>query len=86
MTGRKLANPSAPPNDRDPCAPDTSNIVEAAHPPLCVRVPIAARMIGVGLTKMYELIGTGEVEMIKLGRVSLIPVASLEALIARHKG
>ena len=86
MTVRKLANTSVPPNDPEPGSPDSSSIVQGAHPPLCVRVPIAARMIGVGLTKMYELIGKGEVEMIKLGRVSLIPIASLEALIARHKG
>lgn len=51
---------------------------------LCVRVPVAAQMLGVGLTKMYELIGAGEVQIVKLGRVTLVPVASLEQLIARH--
>ena len=52
--------------------------------PLCVRVPTAAKMLGVGLTKMYELIGAGEVQIVKLGRVTLVPVASLEQLISRY--
>lgn len=51
---------------------------------LCVRVPVAAQMLGVGLTKMYELIGAGEIQIVKLGRVTLVPVANLEELIARH--
>ena len=86
MTKRKLASTATLPNDRELSSPDASNIVQGAYRPLCVRVPTAARMLGVGLTKMYELISAGEVEMIKLGRVSLIPVASLEALIDKHKG
>lgn len=52
--------------------------------PLCVRVPIAAKMLGVGLTKLYELVNAGELQAVKLGRVTLIPIASLESLIARH--
>ena len=34
--------------------------------PLCVRVNVAARMIGIGRTKLYELISNGEVEVIKV--------------------
>lgn len=41
-------------------------------------------MLGVGLTKMYELIGASEVQIVKLGRVTLVPLSSLEDLIARH--
>jgi excisionase family DNA binding protein len=52
--------------------------------PMCVRVPTAAKMLGIGLTKMYELIGAGEVQTVKLGRTTLVPMASLEALIARY--
>jgi excisionase family DNA binding protein len=36
-----------------------------------------------GRTKAYELIGTGEVEAIKLGKKTLIPYAELERLQAR---
>lgn len=54
-----------------------------AHPrPLCVRVPMAAKMLGIGSTKLYELIANGQLQTIKLGRVTLVPIASLEQLIA----
>ena len=55
-------------------------------PPLCVRVGVAARMIGIGRTKFYELINAGEVETIKLGNATLIPTASLAALVERQRG
>lgn len=56
-----------------------------APAPLCVRVNIAARMIGVGRTKLYELIAAGEVETVKLGKSTRITTASLDALVARHR-
>jgi len=33
--------------------------------PICVKVNDAARMIGVGRTKLYELIASGEIEVVK---------------------
>ena len=51
---------------------------------LSVRVPVAAEMLGIGKTKLYELIAAGEVEVVKIGTATLIPVRSLEALIERH--
>ena len=54
--------------------------------PICVRVGVAARMIGIGRTKFYELINAGEVETIKLGSATLIPTASLAALVERQRG
>ncbi len=53
--------------------------------PLCVRVRDAARMIGIGRTKFYELIGNGEVEVIKVGNATLIPTASLAAFVERQR-
>ena len=53
--------------------------------PICVRVGVAARMIGIGRTKFYELINAGEVETIKLGSATLIPTASLAALVERQR-
>lgn len=54
--------------------------------PICVKVNEAARMIGVGRTKLYELIATGDVEVVKLGRSTRVTVASLRELIARQQG
>lgn len=53
--------------------------------PLCVRVTVAAQMIGIGRTKFYELVNAGEVEIFKLGKSTLVPIDSLEALISRHR-
>ena len=52
--------------------------------PISVRVPTACRMIGIGRAKFYQLIAAGEIEISKVGATTLIPVASLEALIARN--
>ena len=54
--------------------------------PICVRVNEAARMIGVGRTKLYELIAAGEVETVKLGKATRITTASLHNLVRRQRG
>jgi len=53
--------------------------------PICVRVNDAARMIGVRRTKLYELISTGELETIKIGKATRITTASLRKLVERHR-
>jgi excisionase family DNA binding protein len=60
-------------------------IGENTPAPLCVRVNVAARMIGIGRTKFYELIGNGEVEVLKVGNATLITTASLLAFIERQR-
>ncbi|AXB76667.1 DNA-binding protein [Novosphingobium sp. P6W] len=42
-------------------------------------------MLGIGKTKLYELISTGEIDMIKIGKVSLIAVNALEAFVERQR-
>jgi len=54
--------------------------------PICVRVNDAARMIGIGRTKLYELIAAGEVETVKLGKSTRITTASLHDLIRPQSG
>ena len=54
--------------------------------PICVRVNDAARMIGVGRTKLYKLIAAGEVETVKLGKATRITTASLQDLVRRQRG
>lgn len=53
--------------------------------PLAVRVPEACRMIGIGRSKLYELIAEGAIEIIKIGAVTLVPMDSLRALIERGR-
>lgn len=51
---------------------------EAGNPlPLTVRVREACRLTGIGRSKLYELISAGEIEIIKVGTITLIPIASL---------
>ena len=53
---------------------------------LCIRVNDAARMIGVGRTKLYELISNGELETVKIGKATRITTASLHRLVEQHRG
>ena len=53
--------------------------------PICVRVNDAARMIGVGRTKLYELISSGEVETIKIGNATRVTTASLHELVKQMR-
>lgn len=61
--------------------------MSASHPPdpICVRVNDAARMVGVGRTKLYQLIAAGEIEAVKLGKSTRIITASLHGLIDRQR-
>lgn len=60
-------------------------IGDASPAPLCVRINVAARMIGIGRTKLYELIGDGEVDVVKVGKSTLVTTASLNAMIERRR-
>lgn len=42
-----------------------------------------AHRINVGQTKMFELIRTGEIESVKIGRARRIPAEAVEAYIQR---
>lgn len=52
--------------------------------PLLLKIPAAARELGIGLTKMYELLRTGQIKRVRLGpNATRIPYAEIEAYIAR---
>jgi hypothetical protein len=48
--------------------------------PILVRPREAARLAGVGLTRLYELLNADALESRKLGRARLVSVASIERL------
>ena len=52
--------------------------------PIAVRVPDAARLIGLSRSRLYELMKRGEVEYIKVGGATLIPYEALRDFIARQ--
>jgi excisionase family DNA binding protein len=51
--------------------------------PLTVRVHEACRLTGIGRSKLYELIAAGEIEVIKVGAMTLVPVSSLTSFLRR---
>jgi len=53
------------------------------HAPLTVRLPEACRMTGIGRSKLYELIKAGEIETVKVGSSTLVPVKALADFVQR---
>ena len=68
------------PFDRSPKAIRTNGAE-----PLAVRIPDAVRMTGIGRSKLYELIASGDLETIKIGRCTLVTVDALKALLAKAR-
>jgi excisionase family DNA binding protein len=53
--------------------------------PLAVRIREACRLTGIGRSKLYELIGAGEIKIVKVGTITLIPVQSLQSFLEMRK-
>ena len=50
---------------------------------LAVKISEAVRTTGIGRTKLYELMNEGQIETIKVGTATLIPVDSLRRFLDR---
>lgn len=50
---------------------------------LLLPIKQAANELGVGRTKLYELVNQHELELVKIGSKSLITAASLNAFVAK---
>ncbi len=48
--------------------------------PVSVRVSTAVKLTGLGRSTLYELIKSGEIETVKIGRSTLIPYRCLKKL------
>jgi len=53
--------------------------------PITVRVPTAVRMLGLSRSKFYMLLADGEFEIVKVGRCTLVVVASLHRFVERQR-
>ncbi len=49
--------------------------------PVTVTVDGAKKALGIGTTKIYELIGEGKLATIKIGRRTLVKTASIRQLV-----
>jgi len=59
---------------------------DAVFKPLTVRIREACRLTGIGRSKFYELIAAREIEIIKVGTITLVPVTSLTSFLQRRAG
>ncbi|MCW6531294.1 helix-turn-helix domain-containing protein [Sphingomonas sp. MMSM20] len=50
--------------------------------PLTVRISTAVRITGLSRSRIYELIQSGDLDTVKVGRATLVQYASLKALTA----
>lgn len=57
----------------------------ASAEPISVRIADATRLTGIRRSKLYELMASGELETVKIGRCTLIPMESLRGLIERGR-
>lgn len=60
----------------------TSDGEPLSYPALLVPLDPARKMIGVGRTKLYELITAGHLNLVKIGSKSLITADSLQRFVA----
>ena len=51
---------------------------------MTVRVREACRLTGIGRSKLYELIAAGDIEVVKVGTITLVPVDSLARFLQRR--
>ncbi len=67
--------------------PPTAQAETTSPPPepLAVRIPEAMRLTGIGRSKLYELIASGDVQTAKIGTCTLITFASLRQLIEKAR-
>jgi len=49
--------------------------------PLTLTIDDTKKVIGLGATKIYELIGQGKLETVKIGRRTLVKTSSIRALV-----
>jgi hypothetical protein len=53
--------------------------------PISVRIPDAVRITGLSRSRIYQLIASGDIEAAKVGRSTVVLVASLRALILANR-
>jgi excisionase family DNA binding protein len=58
-----------------------AGIEEAIMEPITVTVNGAKEALGIGTTKLYELMNEGKLERVRVGRRVLIKTASIRALV-----
>ena len=53
--------------------------------PILLRVPDAARVLGIGRSMTYALIAAGEIEVVHIGSVIRVPLDALESFVEQRR-
>lgn len=61
---------------------DTADIATQEDMPLLLTVEEAAHRLRIGRTQMYQLVKTGEVETVCIGRLRRVPIECLAAYVS----
>ena len=61
-------------------------MIDVAPELITVRIKDACRITGIGRSKLYELIAKQEIEVIKVGTMTLVLVAGLKDFVERQRG
>jgi excisionase family DNA binding protein len=59
------------------------NAADPGGPVLLLSILQAARTLGLGRSKMYELIAAGDLEVVHIGRATRVPVDAVERFVER---
>jgi excisionase family DNA binding protein len=72
---------------RAPIAPEAQiiNLTIENDEKLLLTVVEAAGRLGIGRTLMYELLGSGQIESVHVGRLHKVPVGALAAFVQRQR-
>ena len=52
-----------------------------AHPPLLLTITEAAARLSIGRSSAYELIASGQLEIVHIGRSARVPAAAIDDLV-----
>ncbi len=52
---------------------------------LAVRIPVAAQMLSIGRSKLYQLIAGGQLQTVKVGRGTRVVVSSIREFVGRPR-
>ena len=83
MTATAQLRLVAPTEKRAPVVPETQiiNLTIESDEKLLLTVVEAAQRLGIGRTLMYELLGSGQIESVHVGRLHKVPTAALAAFV-----
>jgi len=86
-TQLRIVVPTEARPSRAPVIPDEQviNLTIESDEKLLLSVVEAARRLGVGRTLMYELLGSGQIESMHVGRLHKVPAEALTAFVDRQR-